>query len=113
MTVGPDEYAQEFARAKFKPNGWMFWACFAGKTKGPCLIWEKKWGKINSASYQERILPLLEVFWRENDSFVIQQDNAPAHKSRSTMTYFSEHFPHAHIVDWPPNSPDLNPIEHV
>lgn len=27
--------------------------------------------------------------------------------------YLEEHFPSAHITEWPPNSPDLNPIEHV
>lgn len=113
VTVGPNETAREFARAKFRPNGWMFWGCFAGNQKGPAVIWEKEWGRINSESYQKRILPLLEAFWKDHDSFVIQQDNAPSHNSGSTRTYLRDHFPHAHIADWPSNSPDLNPIEHV
>lgn len=113
VTIGPGEDAQEFAAARFKPHGWMFWACFAGTTKGPSLIWEKKWGKINSASYQQRVLPLLQAFWQTTPSYTIQQDNAPAHASKSTKAYMAEHFCGAHVAIWPPHSPDLNPIEHV
>lgn len=91
----------------------MFWACFAGETKGTSLVWEKKWGKVNSASYQQRILPLFHQFWLEDTGRTLQQDNAPAHGSKSTKAFIAEQFPGATIVAWPPYSPDLNPIEHV
>ena len=35
-----------------RKQGWMFWGCFSGGKKGPCLFWEKDWGTINSDSYQ-------------------------------------------------------------
>jgi hypothetical protein len=113
VMVFPGEDPQEFAKVRMRANGWMFWACFAGNTKGSSLVWEKSWGKINSATYQEHILPLFKQFWVQNPGFKLQQDNAPAHSSKATKAFMSEHFPGADHVAWPPHSPDLNPIEHV
>lgn len=113
VTLAPGEDVREFAKARFKPNGWMFWGCFAGDRKGPGLIWEKKWGKINSESYRLHVLPLLRGFWADTHAFVIQQDNAPAHAAKATKQHFLDYFFGVHIAEWPPHSPDLNPIEHV
>ena len=41
-----------------------------------------------------------------------QQDNHPVHTSSRVMRWFSER-PDINLIDWPPRSPDLNPIEHV
>lgn len=45
------------------------------------------------------------------DRAIFQQDNAPIHKSTHTLNWLDDrsitHF------DWPPYSPDLNPIEHI
>lgn len=39
------------------------------------------------------------------------QDNAPLHTAKIIKNRFHEHgIP---LVDWPPYSPDLNPIEHA
>ena len=39
------------------------------------------------------------------------QDNAPIHTARKVLDWFIENgIP---LTDWPPYSPDLNPIEHV
>ena len=37
------------------------------------------------------------------------QDNAPCHKAKVVTHYLSEQ--DFEIMDWPPQSPDLNPIE--
>lgn len=39
------------------------------------------------------------------------QDGAPAHKSHLTFLYLKKRL--SFIKLWPPNSPDLNPIEHI
>ena len=39
------------------------------------------------------------------------QDNAPAHRARSTIEELTRRG--CCPIDWPPYSPDLNPIEHV
>jgi transposase len=39
------------------------------------------------------------------------QDNAPGHKAKDTLEDLHERG--IFLIDWPPNSPDLNPIEHI
>ena len=39
------------------------------------------------------------------------QDNAPVHTARIIRNYFKEQG--IEVLEWPPYSPDLNPIEHL
>lgn len=39
------------------------------------------------------------------------QDNAPPHRHRSTLELFASR--NVQLMEWPPQSPDLNPIENV
>ncbi len=41
--------------------------------------------------------------------FIFQQDLAPAHTANSTKSWLNDHG--VGVLDWPANSPDLNPIE--
>lgn len=96
-----------------RKKGWMFWGSFSGYRKGPGLFWEKDWGSINSLGYQEHTLPAviteLQALWPQQVWFM--QDNAPSHGSKSTKEFLTNH--HIRFIQWPPNSPDLNPIEPV
>ena len=89
----------------------MFWGGFNGKTKGPCLFWEKEWGTIGQQNYSERIVPLIDGWIRLNPGLILMQDGAPGHTGSNTRTELAERG--VRSIVWPPYSPDLNPIETI
>jgi ketohexokinase/beta-glucosidase len=94
-----------------KRRGWMFWGCFSGEEKGPCLFWEKEWGSINKTSYCEKIVPLVHGWMRMHPLLHFMQDSAPGHAAGSTKDELLERG--IYTIFWPAYSPDLNPIETV
>ena len=45
---------------------------------------------------------------------LFQQDGAPAHRSRHTVVYLRSNVPEfIEPENWPPNSPDLNPVDYA
>ncbi len=72
--------------------------------------------KINSDVYQQllstKLLPDCRAIFEDGD-YVLQQDGAPAHRSKSTVSYLEENVPDfIGPKDWPANSPDLNPVDY-
>ncbi len=69
------------------------------------------WSPVNAVIYQEILghfmLPTADKLYADAD-FIFQQDLAPAHTSKS---WFNDHS--VTVLDWPANSPDLNPIENL
>ncbi len=69
---------------------------------------------VNAAIYQEIVehfmLPSADKLYGDAD-FIFQQDLAPAHTAKGTKSWFNDHG--VTVIDWPANSPDLNPIENI
>jgi hypothetical protein len=90
--------------------GIMVWAGFGtlGKTE---LVFCSS--KMKSADYitllDNHLIPYLPLCVEPEPIF--QQDNAPMHKSKATMAFLVDR--EVTVMDWPPNSPDLNPQEEV
>jgi transposase len=72
--------------------------------------------RINALAYKE-VLKTVVKPWidsiRNGRPYVFQQDSAPSHKAKLTQEWMAENF-HDHITPniWPPNSPDLNPLDY-
>ncbi|KAG2208413.1 hypothetical protein INT46_009614 [Mucor plumbeus] len=75
-------------------------------------------GSVDSTVYvdilQTSLLDTLEYYDMDRNVIRFQQDNATPHTSGITQDWFSANgFIFETIRDWPAQSPDLNPIEHV
>ena len=73
-------------------------------------------GNLNSEKYQQEIIFDIEEICKVDPlhprkGLIFQQDNAPAHSSRSTLNFMQAK--RLSSLLWPGNSPDFNPIEHV
>ncbi len=90
----------------------MVWGAMSSAGVGPLCFLRSKVN--NTAVYQEVLehfmLPAADQLYGDAD-FIFQQDLAPAHSAKATSTWFKDH--DIPVLNWPANSPDLNPIENL
>ena len=71
------------------------------------------YGNINASVYKELLrlqtLPHLRKWTVETPIFM--QDNAPWHKAKTVLSFLEEEG--IAVMMWPPQSPNMNPIENV
>jgi transposase len=88
------------------------WGCFSAGGIGECYIFEEYLtGKLLSKIYRDALLPSAYELIEDGEMWWLLQDNAPTHKN-----FFPQKFLHDNgitCIDFPPYSPDLNPIEHI
>lgn len=98
----------------------MVWAAFWDNGRTKLYIMDRnfksKKHRYSANSYLEvldaGVDPAFESFGDEADAYRFMQDNASIHTARKVKAWFAERGI-TYITDWPPYSPDLNPIEHV
>jgi transposase len=68
---------------------------------------------MNSSKYIEiitsRVLPFLQIF--ADGKVAFQHDLAPCHNSKAVKKFIQEN--KISMLNWPGNSPDMNPIENL
>lgn len=94
----------------------MVWAGCSKNGKFP-LVFVDPGTKINAAYYKSHILvnvvkPQGQQMYNE-DNWCFQQDSAPAHKAKICQKWCEKNLPDfISTEDWPPSSPDLNPLDY-
>lgn len=94
----------------------MLIGAFSGVSKGPLVIFEKN-EKVKAQVYSTKVLPGLQQHIKEMEREVglmrtiLMEDNASIYTAVFTCAWYCYY---GFIkMNWPANSPDLNPIENV
>ena len=91
----------------------MLWSCMTARGVGDL---QKVDGCLNAKDYisilhKDLYLSLERLGYLNLDNVIFQHNNAPIHKAKIVQKWFLEQ-PFT-ILEWPAQSPNLNPIEHV
>ena len=89
------------------------WGCFSGSGVG-CLYFydEPLTGDKMKKIYKECLWKSARKVFEENADWWLLYDNDPRHKAQVTIQWLSDNLVRRRI-DFPPYSPDLNPIENL
>lgn len=102
----------KYTRATVKHGGGscMVWGCFSAYGTGPLHIIE---GTMDRFVYLDILKNVMLPFAEDNLplAWIFQQDNDPKHKSKIIQEWFLSE--KVRVMDFPAQSPDLNPIENL
>lgn len=91
----------------------MVWGAFyAGERSNLVLMArdpDSPRGGYSAGSYLEVLIEYLLTMWEPG--LIFMQDNASVHTAKKVKEWLKEMG--IEMIDWPPYSPDLNPIEHL
>lgn len=95
------------------PDTWlMVWGCIHGGFKGPFTpIIMNVNGKVYLKLLQHLLPPVYNKVKETYPDAIFMQDNARPHVHHLVKKWFADN--NIVVDDWPPYSPDLNPIEQV
>ncbi|KAK6311842.1 hypothetical protein J4Q44_G00175060 [Coregonus suidteri] len=108
-----DEYNPKNTIPTVKHGGGniILWGCFSAKGTGRLHRIE---GRMDGAMYREilanNLLPSVRAL-KMGRGWVFQHDNDPKHTARATKEWLRKK--HLKVLEWPSQSPDLNPIENL
>ncbi len=95
------------------PQKVMVWLAVCSKGVSPLVIFEK--GTVDHDRYIREVLPVALKFGNDmfGNGWIFQQDGAKPHIHAKSQEWCANNFPSFIDKDhWPPNSPDLNPLDY-
>lgn len=107
---GSNRYDPKYTIKTVKhPDSVMMWGAYSGKMGRAGMYFLPKKCTMNGERYITVLEEHLLNFFELHDCQMFMQDGAPCHKSKKVMKWLADHT--IPVLDWPGNSPDLNPIE--
>jgi len=104
--------SQVYPKAKHGGGNIMVWGCFTCHGVGYLC-------RINQSLDAELYRQILDIDFKgtlafynlEKDKIIFQQDNDPKHTAKLTKQWFIDN--QIPLLEWPVQSPDLNPMEYL
>ena len=121
-----ERFNRKYVKKTFKSTQMkvMMWTCFTGNRLGPMIICDED--GIGANEYEDTLYDELfslindllaipddveEVQVANENAYVFMQDNACCHKVNDVLEFLQEN--NVPLMEWPAQSPDLNPIENL
>lgn len=87
----------------------MIWGCFSLNGRGS-LYFLPKGETMKAKNYLAMLKEKLPHFMQILDCNIFMQDSAPCHTAKIVLSWLKSNY---NVLEWPGNSPDLNPIENL
>lgn len=108
---GASPHSPAFTRKTVKHSpSIMVWGCFSFRGRGTLHFLERG-QKMNTQLYTAILSEKLPRMLAQIPRAIFQQDAAPCHTSKASKAWFRDNG--VEVLEWPGNSPDLNPIENL
>ncbi len=89
----------------------MIWGAMSSAGVGhSCFLKTNITAPVYQDILEHFVLPSADQLFKDAD-LIFQQDVAPVHTAKSTKSWLNDHG--VGVLDWPANSPDLNPRENI
>ena len=107
-----DPYASKYLVKTVKHSSYiMMWGAFSGQAGRGSVHFVPQNTTINSKNYLELLKQKLPTSMDIHACKYFMQDGASVHTAKIVKEWFKSH--QIKVLDWPPQSPDLNPIENL